>query len=47
MDEENKTHECVGDECSHEEHATEAPATDMASCKACSGEEGAEHTCGM
>ena len=52
MEEENKTHECTGDECTHEEHttdapATEAPAADMSSCKACSGEEGAEHTCGM
>ena len=47
--EENTTekHECSGDDCQHEEHKTEAPKEDMSSCKACSGEEGAEHTCSM
>jgi len=55
--EENTTpkHECSGDDCQHEEHNT-APAADNASentgseeaaCKACAGEEGAEHTCNM
>ncbi len=46
---EETTHTCTGSDCEHDEHKEEvaAPAADMSSCKACSGEEGAEHTCGM
>ncbi len=50
-----KKHECTGDDCQHEEHT--APAADDATpentspedtaCKACAGEEGAEHSCKM
>jgi hypothetical protein len=53
--EENTTpkHDCVGDDCQHEDHvapvadAPVAAPSEEATCKACAGEENAEHSCKM
>ena len=42
------SHECTGPDCQHEDHSeATAPAEEAPACRACSGEEGAEHTCSM